>query len=177
MQMDYKSLRKVILNSTNSRDLVPILLNDLYLSDLEHNNLEEWFSDFGKAWKDCADIYQYEDDIKKSLFRGEKYWKCMMNEDEQHIYDTLPQSLIIFRFNSKPSEKPILGWTLSKEDAKRVAKEWNDNGQGIYVSCKIHKTQVIAIKTNLVKHEFIVDLGNSTIHENCGLWTKFLRKG
>lgn len=177
MQLDYKKLRKVILSSTHSRDLVPTLLNDLYLSDLEHNNTEEWFCDFGKAWRDCADIYQYEDGIKTSLLGMEKYWKFMMNKDEQHIYDTLPQSLNIYRLNSKPSEKPILGWTLSKGDAKKVAKEWNSNGQGISVSCKIQKNQVIALKTNLVKHEFIVDLGNSTIHEDCRMWTKFLRKG
>jgi hypothetical protein len=76
-----------------------------------------------------------------SMFRKAKK-KFLMNQDEQSVFNNLPENITVYRGIQKNATTNALSWTLDKNVAKWFANRFNHNGQ--IIEATINKKYVFA---------------------------------
>lgn len=89
-----------------------------------------------------------------SMFRTAKK-KFLMNQEEQLVFDSLPETITVYRGIQKDATTNALSWTLDKNVAKWFANRFNNNGA--VVEATINKKHVFAYINGRNEKEVVVN--------------------
>lgn len=89
-----------------------------------------------------------------SMFKKAKK-KFLMNQEEQFVFDSLPETITVYRGIQKDATTNALSWTLDKNVAKWFANRFNNNGT--VVEATINKKYVFAYINGRNEKEVVVD--------------------
>ena len=89
-----------------------------------------------------------------SMFRKAKK-KFLMNQEEQLVFDSLPETITVYRGIQKDATTNALSWTLDKNVAKWFANRFNNNGT--VVEATINKKYVFAYLNGRSEKEIVLN--------------------
>ena len=89
-----------------------------------------------------------------SMFRKAKK-KFLMNQEEQFVFDSLPENITVYRGIQKDATINALSWTLDKNIAKWFANRFDNNGE--VVEATINKKYVFAYLNGRGEKEIVLD--------------------
>ena len=79
----------------------------------------------------------------------------LMNDKEKKIFDSLPETITVYRGIQKDATTNALSWTLDKNVAKWFANRFNNNGR--VVKATINKKYVLAYINGRGEKEVVLD--------------------
>lgn len=89
-----------------------------------------------------------------SMFRKAKK-KFLMNQEEQFVFDSLPENITVYRGIQKDATTKALSWTLDKNIARWFANRFDNNGE--VVEATINKKYVFAYLNGRGEKEIVLD--------------------
>ena len=122
-----------------------------YLSDKDYANMlyDIWITvEYPKH-----DINVSTNEFMSMFKRANK--KLLMNQEEQFVFDSLPETITVYRGIQKDATTNALSWTLDKNIAQWFANRFNNNGE--VVEATINKKYVFAYLNGRGEKEIVLD--------------------
>jgi hypothetical protein len=146
---------KEALRYSNSYTRLPILLSLAY-----RINETDWLRLLGEQWSGCDNISEYLDDLFDTPFGmrlGEGAISEMMTTEEQARFDSLPDSVTVYRGCYKPN-KWGLSWTLSLDVAAHfpTLNRYRMEGKPLLIKALATKEKIAALKHDRDEDEIII---------------------
>lgn len=148
-----KESAKESLRFCDSSSRLPTILGMFFQDDAE------WLSLLGKEWEGFDNVGVYLDELLQSPF-GELLRQGpiveMMTEQEQHIYEELPDLVTIYR-GCFAINKRGLCWTTDINVAKKIPtlNRYRQAGQPLLIKAVAKKKNVLAVKLGREEMEII----------------------
>lgn len=119
-----------------------------YLSD------EKYWSLLASIWTDTENAWQNLDEWRKLFNSSRPKRQRLMDRDEVLAYDSLPDTVKIYRGCQKGINKDGISWTLKRDKAEWFATRFSKDG--VVLEKEIQKKDIIAVFTNRNEFEVIV---------------------
>lgn len=151
-----KESAKESLRFCDSYSRLPEILEMLFQDDTE------WLSLLGREWEGFDNIGVHLDELLMSPFGellGQGPISEMMTEQEQQIYDELPEFVTIYRGCFAINKKGLC-WTTDINVAKKfpTLNRYRQAGQPLLIKAVAKKTNVLAVKLGREEMEIITYL-------------------
>lgn len=119
-----------------------------YLSD------EKYWSLLASIWTDTENAWQNLDEWRKLFNSSRPKRQRLMDRDEVLAYDSLPDTVKIYRGCQKGINEDGISWTLKRDKAEWFATRFSKDG--VVLEKEIQKKDIIAVFTNRNEFEVIV---------------------
>ena len=119
-----------------------------YLSD------EKYWSLLASIWTDTENAWQNLDEWRKLFNSSRPKRQRLMDRDEVLAYDSLPDTVKIYRGCQKGINEDGISWTLKRDKAEWFATRFSKDG--LVLEKEIQKKDIIAVFTNRNEFEVIV---------------------
>lgn len=119
-----------------------------YLSD------EKYWSFLASIWTDTENAWQNLDEWRKLFNSSRPKRQRLMDRDEVLAYDSLPNTVKIYRGCQKGINEDGISWTLKRDKAEWFATRFSKDG--VVLEKEIQKKDIIAVFTNRNEFEVII---------------------
>ena len=90
--------------------------------------------------------------------------KSLMNEEDYEYYQSLPETITVYRGVAVGRNPQGLSWTCNKKTAEWFANRWSEvNGKGYVQVAEVKKSNVLAYFNTREEDELVVDTNNIVI--------------
>jgi hypothetical protein len=119
-----------------------------YLSD------EKYWSLLASVWTDTENAWQHLDEWRELFNSSRPKRQRLMDRDEVLAYDSLPDTVKVYRGCQKGINEDGISWTLKRDKAEWFATRFSKDG--LVLEKEIQKKDIIAVFTNRNEFEVII---------------------
>lgn len=119
-----------------------------YLSD------EKYWSLLASVWTDTENAWQHLDEWRELFNSSRPKRQRLMDRDEVLAYDSLPDTVKVYRGCQKGINEDGISWTLKRDKAEWFATRFSKDG--LVLEKEIQKKDIIAVFTNRNEYEVII---------------------
>lgn len=120
----------------------------------KHLSDEKYWSLLASVWTDTENAWQHLDEWRELFNSSRPKRQRLMDRDEVLAYDSLPDTVKVYRGCQKGINEDGISWTLKRDKAEWFATRFSKDG--LVLEKEIQKKDIIAVFTNRNEFEVII---------------------
>jgi len=125
-----------------------------FIQIAHHLSDEKYWSLLASVWTDTENAWQNLDEWKELFNSSRPKRHRLMDRDEVLAYDSLPDTVKVYRGCQKGINEDGISWTLKRDKAEWFATRFSKDG--LVLEKEIQKKDIIAVFTNRNEYEVII---------------------
>ena len=146
--LEEKNYNRVVYLHERPYRLQAFIQIQKYLSD------EKYWSLLASVWTDTENAWQHLDEWRELFNSSRPKRQRLMDRDEVLAYDSLPDTVKVYRGCQKGINEDGISWTLKRDKAEWFATRFSKDG--LVLEKEIQKKDIIAVFTNRNEFEVII---------------------